>query len=186
MRIPAITLAAALLAAAPAAAQNLVPEAHPYGLDPYKPSDAAVLRTYGSTLVAQTPILQLRELDPYKPSHAALLRQLGGGMPIWSHLSWHPMAPPLGPLMEVPAPAVASTKPPSPNVVVILVQPERFVAPPAPRQQPRRASSGEQWVLSGDAQNGVVWTRSPQVDEVERDNRGEPQEMRRHGRSSID
>jgi hypothetical protein len=160
MRIPVITLAAALLAAAPVAAQNLVPEAHPYGLDPYNPSDAAVLRTYGSTLVAQTPLLQLRELDPYKPSHAALLRQLGGAMPIWSHLSWYPMAPPLAPLMEVPAPAAAA-KPPSPNVVVIVVPPaERFVAPPSPRQ-PHRQTVREQWVLSGTAQSGVVWTRTP-------------------------
>jgi hypothetical protein len=151
--------------AAPAAAQNLVPEAHPFGLDPYNPSDAAVLRTYGSTLVAQTPILQLRELDPYKPSHAALLRQLGGAMPIWSHLSWYPMAPPLGPLMEVPAPAgAAAGKPQSPNVIVILVPPERFVAPAPPRPQPRRAA-GEQWVLSGNAQSGVVLTRSPQRDD---------------------
>ena len=128
----------------------------------YKPSDAAVLRSYGSALLAQTPLLQLRELDPYKPSHAELLRQLGGAMPLWSHLSWYPMAPPLAPLMEVPAPAVAAAgKPQSPSVVVIVVQPERFVAPPSPRQQPRRVS-GEQWVLSGTAQNGVVWTRSPQ------------------------
>jgi hypothetical protein len=166
MRIPviAITITAALLAAAPAAAQTLlVPEAHPYGLDPYKPSDAAVLRSYGSALLAQTPLLQLRELDPYKPSHAELLRQLGGAMPLWSHLSWYPMAPPLAPLMEVPAASVAAAgKPQPPSVVVIVVQPaERFVAPPAPRRQPRRAVR-EQWVLSGNAQSGVVWTRSPQ------------------------
>ena len=37
---------------------------HPYGLDPYKPSDAAILRTYGGTLVQQTPLLELRQLDP--------------------------------------------------------------------------------------------------------------------------
>jgi hypothetical protein len=105
--------------------------------------------------------LQLRELDPYKPSHAALLRQLGGAMPIWSHLSWYPMAPPLAPLMEVPASVTAAGKPPLPNVVVIVVPPaERFVAPPAPRQ-PRRQAVREQWVLSGSAQSGVVWTRTP-------------------------
>ena len=187
MRIPVIALAAALLAATPAAAQNLVPEAHPYGLDPYKPSDAAVLRTYGSTLVAQTPILQLRELDPYKPSHAALLRQLGGGMPLWSHLSWYPMAPPLAPLMEVPAPVAAAGKPQPPNVVVIVVPPgERFVAPPSPRQ-PRRQAVREQWVLSGSAQNGVVWTRSPQAD-VEKDDAADqpPDVKKRDTKSSID
>ena len=182
---PAIAIVAALLAATPAAAQNLVPEAHPYGLDPYNPSDAAVLRTYGSTLVAQTPILQLRELDPYKPSHAALLRQLGGAMPIWSHLSWYPMAAPLAPLMEVPAPAVAAGKPQSPNVVVIVIQPgERFVAPPSPRQ-PRRQAVREQWVLSGNAQSGVVWTRSPQSEEENRDGADEPEDRPRDGRAPI-
>jgi hypothetical protein len=161
MRIPVIALAAALLAATPAAAQNLVPEAHPYGLDPYNPSDAAVLRTYGSTLVAQTPLLQLRELDPYKPSHATLLRQLGGAMPIWSHLSRYPMAPPLAPLMAVPAPVAAAGKP---TVVIVMPPAERFVAPPVPRQ-PRRQAVREQWVLSGSARSGVVWTRSPQSDD---------------------
>ena len=186
MRPSVIVIVAALLAATPAAAQNLVPEAHPYGLDPYNPSDAAVLRTYGSTLVAQTPILQLRELDPYKPSHAALLRQLGGAMPIWSHLSWYPMAPPLAPLMEVPARAVADAgKPQSPNVVVIVVQPsERFVAPPPPRQPQRRAGVG-QWVLSGNAESGVVWTRSPQPEEENRDGADEPQDRPRDGRAPI-
>ena len=73
MRVTAILMTVALLAAAPAAAQTSIPEEHPYGLDPYKPSDAAILRTWGSTLVAQTPLLELRHLDPYKPSHAALL-----------------------------------------------------------------------------------------------------------------
>jgi hypothetical protein len=176
MRIPIIALAAALLGATPTAAQTLVPEAHPYGLDPYNPSDAAVLRTYGSTLVAQTPLLQLRELDPYKPSHATLLRQLGGAMPIWSHLSWYPMAPPLAPLMEVPAPVAAAGKPQSPNVVVIVVSPsERFVAPPPPRQ-PRPQPVREQWVLSGSARSGVVLTRSPQSDDDKNDGADERQQ----------
>ena len=60
MRVTAILMTVALLAAAPAAAQTSIPEEHPYGLDPYKPSDAAILRTWGSTLVAQTPLLELR------------------------------------------------------------------------------------------------------------------------------
>ena len=64
MRVTAILMTVALLAAAPAAAQTSIPEEHPYGLDPYKPSDAAILRTWGSTLVAQTPLLELRHLDP--------------------------------------------------------------------------------------------------------------------------
>ena len=63
MRVTAILMTVALLAAAPAAAQTSIPEEHPYGLDPYKPSDAAILRTWGSTLVAQTPLLELSRLE---------------------------------------------------------------------------------------------------------------------------
>ena len=37
----------------------------------------------GSVLVAQTPLLDLRRLDPFKPSDAALLRDLGGAIPLW-------------------------------------------------------------------------------------------------------
>lgn len=133
-----------LLAATPAAAQTvqiLNPEPQPYGLDPYKPSDAAVLRTYGSTLVAQTPLLQLSQLDPYKPSHAALLRQLGGGIPLWSHLAWYPTAPPPAPLMMVPAPPpvpAAAAAASASGVLVIIVQPgDRFVAPRIAPERPR-------------------------------------------------
>ena len=105
MRYIAIVITGALLAATPAAAQTVVPELQPYGLDPYKPSDAAILRTYGGTLVQQTPLLELRQLDPYKPSHAALLRQIGNGIPQWSHFSWYPNAP-------VPAPLMLPATPP--------------------------------------------------------------------------
>jgi hypothetical protein len=35
-----------------------------YGLDPYKPSDAELLRKYGSVLATRTPLLDLRRLDP--------------------------------------------------------------------------------------------------------------------------
>ena len=105
MRYIAIVITGALLAATPAAAQTVVPELQPYGLDPYKPSDAAILRTYGGTLVQQTPLLELRQLDPYKPSHAALLRQIGNGIPQWSHFSRYPNAP-------VPAPLMLPVTPP--------------------------------------------------------------------------
>jgi hypothetical protein len=149
MRYIAIVITGALLAAAPAAAQTVVPELHPYGLDPYKPSDAAILRSYGSTLVAQTPLLELRQLDPYKPSHAELLRQLGNGIPQWSHFSWYPGAPPPAPLMQpsTPPPASAARQPGATpgNAVIILVPPGgQSVAPrispplpmpPTPRQQ---------------------------------------------------
>jgi hypothetical protein len=73
--------AACAFCAAGASAQTAA--SHPYGLDPYKPSDAAWLREFGAALVAQTPAAALAALDPYRPSHAALLRQVGGGMPLW-------------------------------------------------------------------------------------------------------
>jgi hypothetical protein len=85
----AMALIAMLCAIVPASAQTPASDQHPYGLDPYKPSDAALLRDYGVTLVAQTPLLELRKLDPYKPSHAALLRDLGGALPLWG-IAWYP------------------------------------------------------------------------------------------------
>ena len=85
----AIVIALTLLTVVSAAAQAPATDQHPYGLDPYKPSDAALLRDYGGTLVAQTPLLDLRNLDPYKPSHAALLREIGGALPLWG-IAWYP------------------------------------------------------------------------------------------------
>jgi hypothetical protein len=84
----ALAAIAALVAVVPASGQTAADE-HPYGLDPYKPRDATLLRDYGGTLVAQTPLLDLRKLDPYKPSHAALLREVGGAIPLWGIL-WYP------------------------------------------------------------------------------------------------
>lgn len=91
-----------LLAAAPASAQApaAVADPHPYGLDPYSPSDAAWLRNFGSALVAQTPLLELTKLDPYKPSHAALIRQLGGAIPLCCP-DWYWPGPSFGPLMPL-------------------------------------------------------------------------------------
>ena len=80
-----------VLLCAPAARGQSPSSVYPYGLDPYKPTDAWWLRQYGSVLVAQTPILELRKLDPFKPSEAALLRDLGGGIPLWA--LWYPPAP---------------------------------------------------------------------------------------------
>jgi hypothetical protein len=75
--------AAALSVCATATAFAQSGTAYPYGLDPYKPSDAWWLRNYGAVLVSQTPLLDLTKLDPYKPSDAALIRQLGGALPVW-------------------------------------------------------------------------------------------------------
>jgi hypothetical protein len=80
-----------VLLCAPAARAQSAVSVYPYGLDPYKPTDAWWLRQYGSVLVAQTPILELRKLDPFKPSEAALLRDLGGAIPLWA--LWYPPAP---------------------------------------------------------------------------------------------
>ena len=70
-----------VMLATSAAAQSVVDADHPYGFDPYKPSDAAVLREYGATLALQSPTFSL---DPYRPSHAALIRQLGPDVPLWA------------------------------------------------------------------------------------------------------
>ena len=123
MRLTATAIIVTLLAVVPASGQPPAPAPapataqYPYGLDPYNPSDAALLREYGVTLVAQTPLLELRKLDPYKPSHAALLRQLGGGIPLWGW-AWYaspgpgPLAPfPETGVMSVPATKVRSREP---------------------------------------------------------------------------
>ena len=85
----ALVILTLLIGVAGVSAQTQESDAHPYGLDPYKPSDAALLRDYGETLVAQTPLSELQKLDPYKPSHAALLRNLGGAIPLWG-IVWYP------------------------------------------------------------------------------------------------
>ena len=114
MRLTALVIGATLLAAVPASGQEPPAEQHPYGLDPYNPSDAALLRDYGVTLVSQTPIAELRKLDPYKPSHAALLRQLGGGIPLWG---WAWYASP-GPAPLTPFPPAASMTLPTVRVLL--------------------------------------------------------------------
>ncbi len=121
MRLTALLIAATLIAAVPASGQEPPSEEqHPYGLDPYDPSDAALLRDYGVTLVSQTPIAELRKLDPYKPSHAALLRQLGGGIPLWG---WAWYASP-GPAPLTPFPPAGSMN--LPTVRVLLERQRAF------------------------------------------------------------
>lgn len=91
-RVLVLVTSAVVLAAGAALAQDQGGQ-HPYQLDPYKPSEAALLRSYGATLVSQTPLGELKHLDPYKPSHAALLR-LGGALPVWFVWSEWPVAAP--------------------------------------------------------------------------------------------
>ena len=138
MRLTVIAFIVTLLAVVPASGQTPAPAPpqHPYGLDPYNPSDAALLREYGVTLVAQTPLVELRKLDPYKPSHAALLRQLGGGIPLWGW-AWYasPGPAPLTPFQEarlssLPAAKVrgrespAAIVPPPASSIATLRKPE--------------------------------------------------------------
>jgi hypothetical protein len=122
----------ALLAVAPASAQN------PYDLDPYRPSDAVWLRNYGTVLVAQTTLLELRKLDPYVPSQAALIRQLGGGVPnpvsgMYQPFPLTPTPPTLTPFARTQA-----VIPTAPSVVLIIVSPNSRVSPPPPMQDRQR------------------------------------------------
>lgn len=89
MRHVLLVLALVGAAAAPGYSQTPAATGHPYGLDPFNPTDAAFLRNYGAALVAQTPLLELRQLNPFNPSDAALLRQIGGAIPLWG-LAWYP------------------------------------------------------------------------------------------------
>lgn len=107
MRVAAVVLTVTVLAATSVFAQSPAPPSNPYGLDPYVPSEAALLRNYGATLVAQTPLLELAKLDPYKPSDAALLRQIGGAIPIWG-VMWNPPYPGFGPITPFPRPTLGA------------------------------------------------------------------------------
>jgi hypothetical protein len=61
--------------------------------DPYKPSDLAIVRQYGGTLMSQVPLSTLMKLDPYVPSQGELLRQVGNGIPVWVGHPWLSHAP---------------------------------------------------------------------------------------------
>jgi hypothetical protein len=111
MRLIVLILLAAAAAATPARGQEPEPSRpvqELLTLDPNKPSDAALLRDFGDTLVAQVPLVDMRALDPYKPSDAALLRRVGAGLPIY--LAWYPyVVPPSGPVLQRTREAEAST-----------------------------------------------------------------------------
>jgi hypothetical protein len=141
-----------LLCALAARAQSPV-SVYPYGLDPYKPSDAWWLRQYGSVLVAQTPILELRKLDPFKPSEAALLRDLGGGIPLWA--LWYPPAPmpaPLTPFSMVGEvlPAGGAT-----NVFIVVGQPPSGATSAAPVSTPAPPPGGVVTALRPESNDGL-------------------------------
>jgi hypothetical protein len=76
--------------------------------DRYKPSHLSIIRNYGGTMLAHAPVETLLKLDPYVPTEAALLRQLGGSIPVWllPPFAWHPPmvhASPCVPVRGAPA-----------------------------------------------------------------------------------
>jgi hypothetical protein len=73
-----------------AAAQAAPCPPRPIAFDPYKPSDLAILRQFGSSVLASAPFSSLLQLDPYVPSEAMLLRQYGGALPFWPY-AWYPV-----------------------------------------------------------------------------------------------
>lgn len=69
-----------VLISVPVIAQESSPS-RPFGLDPYKPSDAKLLRELGPSLVTRMSTADIAKLDPYNPTDASLLRQMGGAIP---------------------------------------------------------------------------------------------------------
>jgi hypothetical protein len=96
------------------------PAPQPYGLDPYNPHDAGLLRDYGAALVVQTPLLELARLNPYDPNHAALLRQIGGAITCCP--LWYSPGPTFGPLTPFPGSGIPTLLPAAfPNVPVPVI-----------------------------------------------------------------
>lgn len=158
MRITAIAALLTLAAFAPASGQTTTASQHPYGLDPYNPRDAEILRNYGSVLVAQTPLSELRKLDPYNPTHAALLRSLGGGIPLWA--PWYLPGP--MPASSTPFPAASGFANMPANVLVLVVgqQPAtEAAASTAPTAVAPGLSPGAVVTLRRPESNDGVWIR---------------------------
>ena len=136
--------------------------------DPYNPSDLAIIRNYGGTVLAQAPLSSLLQLDPYVPTQAALLRQLGGAIPFWAYpvfpqYSPAPAGVPCGPDRRMAAAAVRAPTTFSPSLTsfndVLAVLPQR--APRAARTVRETSSArvrgitiehdGRQWASAGRA-----------------------------------
>lgn len=141
----------------------------PYAFDPYKPSDLAILRQFGSSVLANAPLSSLLLLDPYVPSEAQLLRQYGGALPLWPFV-WYPTyfqpgyPPDCSRARELAAPeAVASANPPITTFADLLTQLERApasqgVAPPSGgRPVAARAVSVERTMGASIEYDGRRW-----------------------------
>lgn len=132
--------------------------ARPFGLDPYKPSDAKILREIGPALVTQMPVRDLSKLDPYNPTDAALLRQMGGAIPICCLNTQWPIGP-IGPIGAagigpslthvVIGPRARTTPAPDPNAVWVCkgsscatedVRTYTFSTPPTSVNEPAPAA----------------------------------------------
>ena len=101
MRVSLATLGVLLVSASAYAQTPCTSAALTY--DPYKPSDLAIVRQYGGTLLSQVPLSTLQKLDPYVPSQGELLRQVGNGLPVWLAHPW---------LSQVSVPAAVDCAPP--------------------------------------------------------------------------
>ena len=123
--------------------------------DPYKPSDLAIMREYGGTVLAQAPLSTLLKLDPYVPSQGELLRQLGRGIPVWTANTWYGHAPATSPIDCAPAPqpasAAAASTAPLTRFSDVLAELQRSGAPMAPAPPPSGSAQTER--------NAGVWIR---------------------------
>lgn len=130
--------------------------------DPYNPSQAAIMREYGGTILAQAPVSTLLKLDPYVPSQGELLRQLGRGIPVWTAHAVYTGAPmpaaddcsPSAPPARDMAGAMAATPAPLTrfgDVLDVLAELRRSgVAVAAPTASPASAGPGVE-------RNSGVW-----------------------------
>lgn len=97
-----------LLAPLSSFAQPPCPSPQPLAFDPYKPSDLAIVRNYGGSVLSQAPISTLLALDPYIPVEAELLRLVGRAIPWWPYPGCL-QCPPPAQLAPQPSPCPAQT-----------------------------------------------------------------------------
>lgn len=141
----------------------------PYAFDPYKPSDLAILRQFGGSVLANAPLSSLLQLDPYVPSEAQLLRQYGGALPLWPFV-WYPAyfqpgyPPDCSQAREVAAPpTTASANPPITSFAELLNLLERAPAsqagapPSGGRPVPAPAVSVERTIGASIEYEGRRW-----------------------------
>ena len=147
-----------LLLTTPALAQSQPCGTQVSTYDPYKPSDLAIVREYGGTVMSQAPLSTLLKLDPYVPSQGELLRQVGRGIPLYAVYGWPVSAPPRAADDCAPAPQPSSTPPaPLTSFAEVLAALQRAPAAPAAAMVAPSASATEKrtgvWIHYG----GRAW-----------------------------